>query len=50
MPEAPAQKYRRKAEECRQKAETADGAADKQAWQHLAEDWSKLALGVEQNG
>ena len=46
MPETPAEKFHRKAEECCRKAEQAAGQADKQAWQQLADDWGKLARGA----
>jgi hypothetical protein len=44
--ETPAQRYRRQAAECEQKAEKANGA-DRTAWQRLAEDWTRLAQGAE---
>ena len=43
MPETPAEKYRREAEACRLKAKEATHSVDKQAWQRLAADWTKLA-------
>jgi hypothetical protein len=46
--ETPAQRYRRQAAECEQKAKKANGA-DRTAWERLAEDWRKLARGAEAN-
>jgi hypothetical protein len=42
-----AEKFRREAAECRRKALDATPSADRQAWLRLAEDWSKLAQGME---
>jgi len=47
--ETPAQRYRREAAECEHHAEKATNGADRKAWQSLAEDWTKLALGAEAN-
>jgi len=47
--ETPAQRYRREAAECEQNADKATNGADRRAWQSLAEDWTKLALGAEAN-
>jgi hypothetical protein len=42
-------RYRREAAECELNAEKATNAGDRLAWQHLAEDWTKLARGAEVN-
>jgi hypothetical protein len=47
MTKEPTEKYGRLAEECRQKAEAASLAVDRQAWLKLAEDWDKLARGAD---
>ena len=47
MPETPAAKYRREAEACRLKANEATNSVDRQAWQQLATDWTKLARSTE---
>jgi hypothetical protein len=39
------QRYRRQAEECELNAERTTNGADRDAWNRLAEDWTKLALG-----
>jgi hypothetical protein len=44
-----AERYRKKAEECRQQAEKAVSPLDKKAWLQLAMDWIKLAQAPEQN-
>ena len=49
MPETPAEKYRREAEACRLKAKEATNSVDKQAWQRLAADWTKLAQSSDLN-
>ena len=49
MPETPAAKYRREAEACRLKANEATNSVDRQAWQQLAADWTKLARSSEMN-
>ena len=41
------ERYRREAEECRQRAERALRPADKDAWLRLAADWARLAEGTE---
>jgi hypothetical protein len=38
-----AERYRRKAEECRAKAKLATDDTDRVAWLQLAEDWMELA-------
>jgi len=47
--ETPAQRYRREAAECEQSAKKATNRADQEAWQRLAEDWTKLARGAAVN-
>jgi hypothetical protein len=47
--ETPAQRYRREAEECEQRANGAIRAADRAAWLKLAADWTKLAESAELN-
>jgi hypothetical protein len=47
--ETPAQRYRRVAAECELSAKKATNGADQDAWQRLAEDWTKLAQGAEVN-
>jgi len=42
-----AERYRRKAEECRTNASTATDDVDKAAWLRLAEDWMELARSAE---
>jgi hypothetical protein len=42
-------RYRRQASECELNAEKSTNAADRLAWQHLAEDWTSLARGAEIN-
>jgi hypothetical protein len=42
-------RYRREAAECKLNADKATNAADRMAWQRLAEDWMKLARGAEVN-
>jgi hypothetical protein len=49
MPETPAEKYRREAEACCLKGEEATNSVDKQAWQQLAADWTKLARCADLN-
>ena len=41
--------YQRKAEECRQRANSAVHPDDKTGWLHAAEDWQKLARCAEQS-
>jgi hypothetical protein len=41
--ETPAHRYRREAAECDVNAEKATNGVDREAWQRLAEDWTKLA-------
>ena len=41
--------YQRKAEECRQRADSAVHPDDKTGWLHAAEDWQKLARCAEQS-
>jgi hypothetical protein len=43
MTTADAERYRRKAEECRANAKTATDDVDRAAWLRLAEDWMELA-------
>ena len=43
MPETSADRYRRKAEECRQFAESAATQLDREAARKLASEWMKLA-------
>jgi hypothetical protein len=43
MPETNADRYRRKAEECRHSAEKATNDFDRKAWQSLAREWAQLA-------
>jgi hypothetical protein len=47
--ETPAQRYRRQAAECEVNAKNAANGTDREAWQRLAQDWSKLAQGAEVN-
>jgi hypothetical protein len=47
--EALVSRYRREAAECKLNADKATNAADRMAWQRLAEDWMKLARGAEVN-
>jgi hypothetical protein len=42
-----AERYRRKAEECRANARTATDDVDRAAWLRLAEDWMELARSVD---
>jgi hypothetical protein len=42
-----AERFRKKAEECRDLAEKAMSPLDKEAWLRLAEDWLKLAREAE---
>lgn len=44
-----ADRYYRQAAECQLNAEKATNADDRLAWQHLAEDWAKLARGCAVN-
>jgi hypothetical protein len=44
------ERYRRKAEECREHASIATDDADRNAWLELAEDWLKLARSIERQG
>ena len=41
--------YQRKADECRQRADSAVHPDDKTGWLHAAEDWQKLARCAEQS-
>jgi hypothetical protein len=43
MTTADAERYRRKAEECRANVKTATDDVDRAAWLRLAEDWMELA-------
>jgi hypothetical protein len=46
MPNEPtAADYRKRADECRQKAEAAKNEIDKAIWLRMAEEWLKLAQG-----
>jgi hypothetical protein len=47
--ETPAQRYRREAAECELNAQHAMNGIDREAWQRLAEDWTKLAHGAAAN-
>jgi hypothetical protein len=47
--EPTAHQYHRKARECEMNAEKTTNAADRHAWQGLAEDWLKLARAAEVN-
>jgi hypothetical protein len=42
-----AARFRKQAEECREQAEKATSPLDKEAWLHAAEDWSRLAMAVD---
>ncbi len=44
-----AHRYRREAAECELSAEKATNRADREAWEGLAEDWTKLARAAEAN-
>jgi hypothetical protein len=44
----PALYYRRRADECRERATKAALAKDKDGWLRLAEDWQKLADSADQ--
>jgi hypothetical protein len=48
MPTASYDEFRRKAEECRQKAESAVALHDKEFWLRLAKQWEDLAGWGEQ--
>jgi hypothetical protein len=39
--------FRKQAEECREQAAKAANSSDKEAWLRAAEDWSKLAMAVD---
>ena len=45
--ETAAERYRREAAECELNASKTTNAADREAWQRLAEDWMGLALETE---
>src|SRR4029453_632153 len=45
-----AERYRRKAEECRANARTATDDVDRTAWLRLPEDWIELARSAEHDG
>ena len=45
--ETAAERYRKEAAECELNAEKTTNAADREAWQRLAEDWIRLALESE---
>jgi hypothetical protein len=47
--ETPLHRYRREAAECELSAKKAMNRADQEAWQRLAEDWTKLARGAAVN-
>jgi hypothetical protein len=47
--ETPAKHYRRQAVECEFNAKKAANDVDREAWQRLAEDWAKLAIGADVN-
>ena len=47
MPEISVEKYRREATACRLKAEETVIWVDKDAWLKLADDWDKLAQGMD---
>jgi hypothetical protein len=42
-----AAEFRKQAEECREQATKATSPLDKEAWLRVAEDWSKLAMAVD---
>jgi hypothetical protein len=46
MPDIRAEKYRREAAACRQKAEETANSVDKEAWLKLGDDWDELARGA----
>lgn len=45
--EPAAERFRKEAAECALNAKNTTNATDREAWQRLAEDWMKLALGSE---
>jgi hypothetical protein len=47
MTETDAERFRSEAKECRQLAERATSAIDKEAWLRLAENWIKLVEEAE---
>src|SRR5262245_59683406 len=47
--ETPAHRYRREAAECALNAKKATNQADREAWQGLAEGWTRLAVGAAVN-
>jgi len=49
MPEISAERYRREATACRLKAAETAIWVDKDAWLKLADDWDKLAQGMDLN-
>jgi hypothetical protein len=48
MTETDAERYRKRADECRKLAERTANHFDHQSWLHLAEDWIKLAEADEE--
>jgi len=42
--------YRQRTQECRQHADKSTCAEDKAAWLRMAEDWQKLAQGLDERG
>ena len=48
MTETDAERYRRRADECRKLAERSTNHLDRKSWLHLAEDWIKLAEADEE--
>jgi len=49
MNENRADRYRRKAEECRHAAQQATSGVDKNDWLKLAEEWLKLAADADKS-
>jgi hypothetical protein len=47
MSESDADRFRKQAEECREKAAKAVSPLDKEAWLRVAEDWIKLAQSID---
>lgn len=39
--------YQKKAEECRQRSQSALSSLDKEAWLRLAEEWTRMAQEIE---
>jgi hypothetical protein len=47
--ESDAHRYRREAAECKLNAGNAMNRVDREAWDHLADDWMELARAAEAN-